>query len=125
MNYALPKGVSNSWSTGIEPPVVNIEAPAGSLTIFLESTQHGTLPWFGASERRALFYRYSPKYLNYVAGSYTVKQPAWVAELTEAQQAVLEPAYVYFHPVIENGGDVVDRPRRDNAEFSYQRRAKI
>eukprot|EP01051_Picozoa_sp_SAG22_P019029 SAG22_NODE_3385_length_1742_cov_1.671942_2_plen_130_part_00 len=122
MNFALPAEVSASWRTGITSPVVNPTAPAGSLTIFLEATQHGTLPWFGSGERRALFYRYSPKYLNYVAGTYTTSQPAWVeTELTEAQQAVLEPAFVYHHPLVGNDGETVDRPRRDQAQFSYDR----
>ena len=57
----------------------------------VQATQHGTLPWFGAGERRSLFYRYSPKYLNYVAPYYETRQPDWVADLRDAEQAVLEP----------------------------------
>ena len=74
MNFRLPAGVSASWSDGIVPPVACPMAKAGSLIIFLEATQHGTLPWAGDGERRALFYRYSPKYLNFVAGTYTTEQ---------------------------------------------------
>jgi hypothetical protein len=46
----------------------------------LEATQHGTLPWFGKGERRSLFYRYSPKYLNFVAPYYETTQPEWCAK---------------------------------------------
>ena len=64
MNFSLPPEISASWRTSITPPVHNPPAKAGDLQIFLEATQHGTLPWFGQGERRSLFYRYSPKYLN-------------------------------------------------------------
>ena len=30
--------------------------------------------------------------------------PEWVSELTEAQQAVLEPPYIYHRPLIEADG---------------------
>ena len=62
MNFALPADISASWQTGITLPVHNPPAKAGDLIIFLEATQHGTLPWTGKGERRSLFYRYSPKY---------------------------------------------------------------
>ena len=68
------------------------------MVIFSENTLHGTLPWQAGHDRRALLYRYTPKYLHYAGGTYEVNQPAWVSELTEAQQAVLEPPYIYHHP---------------------------
>lgn len=91
MNFAMPATISASWRNSITPPVHNPPANAGDLIIFLEATQHGTLPWFGKGERRSLFYRYSPKYLNYVAPYYETMQPAWVTQLGDSQQAVLEP----------------------------------
>ena len=46
-----------------------------------------------------------------------------VAELSDAEQAVLEPAYIYGHPLIENDGEAVDRESRtDSKQFSYQRK---
>ena len=122
MNFALPAEIAASWRTSITPPVHNPPAKAGGLIIFLEATQHGTLPWFGAGERRSLFYRYSPKYLNYATSYYKTTQPEWVAELTEAGQAVLEPAYIYNHPLIENDGKTVERPWTDPKKFSYHRK---
>ena len=61
--------------------------------------------------RRSLLYRYSPKYLHFAGGTYETNQPAWVGELTEAQQAVLEPPYIYDRPLIEEDGETVVRPR--------------
>lgn len=77
---------------GIHLPVINPAAPIGSMLIFLEATFHTTLPWTNHDHsRRSLLYRYSPKYLHYSAELYGTSQPAWVSELTEEQQAVLEP----------------------------------
>jgi ectoine hydroxylase-related dioxygenase (phytanoyl-CoA dioxygenase family) len=86
---------------------------AGDLVIFNEATIHGTLPWKGKGERRSLLYRYSPKYLHFAGGTYKTQQPEWVSELTEAQQAVLEPPYIYNRPLIEDDGETVVRPRRE------------
>ena len=41
------------------------------------------------------------------------KLPEWASELTEAQQAVLEPPYIYHHPLVEDDGETVIRPRRE------------
>ena len=43
--------------------------------------------------------------------TYETSQPAWVSELSEAQQAVLEPPYIYNRPLIEENGETVIRPR--------------
>jgi len=94
--------------------VYNIEAKAGGLVIFNEATLHGTLPWTADHDRRSLLYRYSPKYLHFAGGTYQTSQPDWVSELTEAQQAVLEPPYIYNRPLIEADGETVVSPRREN-----------
>jgi hypothetical protein len=39
--------------------------------------------------------------------------PDWVAELTPAQQAVLEPPYVYHRPLLEDDGATLVNPRRE------------
>ncbi|MCX6046426.1 MAG: phytanoyl-CoA dioxygenase family protein [Chloroflexi bacterium] len=93
--------------------VYNIPCKAGDMVIFNEATIHGTLPWTAKHERRSLLYRYSPKYLHFAGGSYTTSQPEWVSELTEAQQAVLEPPYIYNRPLVEDDGIAVVRPRRE------------
>ena len=81
--------------------------------IFNEATAHGTLPWHGKNERRIALYRYTPKYLHYAGGIYEATLPDWVSELTEAQRAVLEPPYIYHHPLVEDDGETVVRPRRE------------
>ena len=84
---------------------------AGDLVIFNEATTHGTLPWKGKQDRRVAFYRYAPKYFHWTGGVYETSLPDWVSELTEAQQAVLEPPYIYHRPLIEEDGVTVPRPR--------------
>ena len=53
------------------------------------------------------------KYLNYAQSVYETLKPDWVDELTEAQQAVLEPPYIYHRSLIEDDGKTLVRPRRE------------
>ena len=93
---------------GIHPPVHNPSCPKGSMLIFLEATYHTTLPWTNKEHaRRSLLYRYSPKYLHYASEQYATSQPDWVAELTEEQQAVLEPPGMR-RPEIGNSGTLTE-----------------
>ncbi|NKB69686.1 MAG: hypothetical protein GKR89_21665 [Candidatus Latescibacteria bacterium] len=108
-NFPLPAQIQG-WEEHQEI-VYNIPCKAGDMVIFNEATLHGTLPWTAKHERRSLLYRYSPKYLHFAGGTYQTSQPEWVAELTEAQQAVLEPPYIYNRPLIEEDGVTVVRPR--------------
>ena len=107
-NFPLPEPIRN-WEEHREV-VYNVPCKAGDMIIFNEATVHGTLPWQGEQERRALLYRYSPKYLHFAGGTYRTSQPEWVSELTEAQQAVLEPPYIYDRPLIDEDGETVTRP---------------
>jgi ectoine hydroxylase-related dioxygenase (phytanoyl-CoA dioxygenase family) len=110
-NYPCPRSIVE-WESDQEA-VVNPACKAGDLLIFNEATTHGTLPWKGKNERRSLLYRYSPKYLHFAGGVYETRFPEWVNELTEAQRAVLEPPYIYRHPIIEDDGRRVVRPHRE------------
>ena len=111
-NFHCPKDIT-TWEAHQEV-VHQVSLKAGDMVIFSENTLHGSLPWQAKYERRALLYRYTPKYLHYDGGTYNVTQPDWVTELTEAQQAVLEPPYIYHHPLIEADGETVVRPRRED-----------
>ena len=111
-NFSCPPKIT-TWEEHQEV-VYQLPLKAGDMVIFSENTLHGTLPWQADHDRRALLYRYTPKYLHYDGGTYEVAQPAWVSELTEAQQAVLEPPYIYHHPLIEPDGETVVRPRRED-----------
>jgi ectoine hydroxylase-related dioxygenase (phytanoyl-CoA dioxygenase family) len=95
------------------PAVTEVPCRKGDLLIFNEVTAHGTLPWRGKGERRSLLYRYSPKHLNFAYGYGEWKLPKWTRELTEAQRAVLEPPYIYHHPLIEADGVTVVKPWRE------------
>ena len=110
-NFSCPEDVLTLEAN--EEVVYHIPLVAGDLVIFNEATTHGTLPWRGKGERRTVLYRYTPKYLHYAGGIYQTRLPEWVSELTEAQQAVLEPPYIYNRPLIEADGETLVRPRRE------------
>jgi len=92
---------------------------AGDLLIFTEALTHGTLPWTAAHDRRALHYRYASKYVQFGSGMHEVALPAWTSELTEAQRAVLEPAYGYHRPLVRSDGSVT-RPAVDAEDPPYR-----
>jgi ectoine hydroxylase-related dioxygenase (phytanoyl-CoA dioxygenase family) len=110
-NFPIPRDIAR-WEAD-QQIVYHVPMKAGDLVIFSESTTHGTLPWTSDNERRSLFYRYTPMYLHYTGGVYETTMPEWVSELTEAQQAVLQPPYVYNRPLIEEDGETVITPRRE------------
>jgi hypothetical protein len=111
-NFSAPEAI-RVWQED-KQIVYNVPAKAGDLVIFNEATLHGTLPWTADHDRRSLLYRYCPKYLHFAGGTYETSQPDWVSDLTEAQQAVLEPPYIYNRPLIDPDGETVVRPRREN-----------
>lgn len=110
-NFSCPEAI-RQWEEHREV-VYNVPCKAGDLVIFNEATLHGTLPWTAEHERRSLLYRYSPKYLHFAGGTYQTSQPEWVSELSAAQQAVLEPPYIYNRPLVEDDGTTVVTPRRE------------
>lgn len=110
-NFPMPEAIRTGDAD--QEIVHQIVAKAGDLVIFNEATTHGTIPWRGKGERRLAFYRYTPKYLHYHGGYYETALPEWVSELTDAQQGVLDPPYIYHRPLIEDDGATVVRPRRE------------
>ena len=110
-NFPMPRDIAVGEAD--QEIVYHVPMKAGDLVIFSENTSHGTLPWTADNERRSLFYRYTPMYLHYTGGVFETDMPDWVSELTEAQQAVLQPAYVYNRPLIEGDGETVATPRRE------------
>ena len=67
--------------------VQKVAAPAGTAIIFTEALTHGTLPWTAATERRTLFYKYSPAPLSWASGYYCVQD---YPDLTLRQRELLE-----------------------------------
>ncbi len=86
-NYPFPREWRDLNQTQLPPFVRKVYGAAGTAIIFTEALTHGTLPWFGAGERRTLFFKYSPYPLSWSARYY---QAADYEGLTEAQQALLE-----------------------------------
>ena len=112
-NFKCPKDIM-LYSANQEV-VHNVAGKAGDMAIFLEATIHGALPWTAEHNRRSLFYRYGPKYLNYHQDYIGATQPEWVSELTHVQRAVLEPAYMYNRPLLEDDGATVVSPGQEPA----------
>ena len=110
-NYPIPRDIAIGETD--QEIVYHVPMKAGDLVIFSENTTHGTMPWTADNERRSLFYRYTPPYLHYTGGVYETSMPDWVSELTKAQQAVLEPPYVYNRPLIDKDGETIVTPRRE------------
>lgn len=69
--------------------VVEVNGRAGDAVIFTETLTHGTLPWKGKHQRRALLYKFSPAFQAYGAGAHTVSFPDYILDMTEAQRAVM------------------------------------
>ena len=112
-NYKCPEEIL-LYNTDREV-VRNVGGKAGDLVIFLEATIHGALPWTAEHNRRSLFYRYGPKYLNYHQDYVETALPAWVGELTDVQRAALEPAYAYSRPLVEDDGATLTKPGQEPA----------
>lgn len=87
-----------------EGVVQTVPCRAGDVVVFTEATLHGTLPWRGKHQRRAAFYRYSPRSMHLAGGMHVVTMPEWTQELTEEQRAILEPPYIYNRPFLDESG---------------------
>ena len=79
--------------------VVQPVAEAGDALIFTEATIHGTIPWRGEHERRALLFKYSPGHSSWALNYYDNVD---IGTLTEQRQRLIAP------PSIEKHLNVVD-----------------
>jgi hypothetical protein len=75
------------------------EADAGDVIIFTEALIHGTMPWNGDHERRALLYKFSPGHSSWSLDYYNADA---YEGLTEQQKRILTP------PCVGNRPDVVE-----------------
>jgi hypothetical protein len=66
---------------------------AGDVVLFSEATTHGSLAWSGKHDRRTAIYRFSPSNFGYSRSCYPKWPEGMYDNLTEAEKAVLEPAY--------------------------------
>ncbi len=69
--------------------VTEINAQAGDAVIFSEACTHGTLPWNGDHQRRAILYKYNTGHMAWSGGGLGGPKPEYWDELTPPQQAAL------------------------------------
>jgi ectoine hydroxylase-related dioxygenase (phytanoyl-CoA dioxygenase family) len=70
------------------PYVVQPEVEAGDVLFFTEALVHGTMPWKGKHERRALLYKYAPGHSAWSGNFYDLDE---FDSLTDQQRRVLSP----------------------------------
>ena len=73
------------------PYVVQPAVDAGDALFFTEALIHGTMPWRGTHERRALLYKYSPGHSAWSQNYYDHND---YPDLTDQQRRILEPPSV-------------------------------
>ena len=84
--------------------VTEINARAGDAVIFSEACTHGTLPWNGEQQRRAILYKYNTGHMAWSGGGLDGPPPAYWDELNEAQQtALLRPSHHSRRPKQSSG----------------------
>jgi hypothetical protein len=72
------------------PAAQQIPCPAGSAILFTEALRHGTLGWSAPTERRTLFYKYSPRHLSWWGTYYDPD----AFDYTERQRQILRSPYI-------------------------------
>ena len=74
--------------------VLEVQARAGDALIFTETLTHGTLPWRGSHERRALLYKFSPGFQAYSAGAHEISYSDYIEAMGEEERAVMEAPHI-------------------------------
>ena len=74
--------------------VHEVNAKAGDVIIFTETLTHGTLPWTGSHQRRALLYKFSPGTVSYGAGSHDISYGDYIQTMTVEQRRVMESPHL-------------------------------
>ena len=71
--------------------VKEVHLEAGDVVIFTEALTHGTLVWQGKHQRRALLYKYSPRFQYVAEGYHQAAYPDFIKDMTKEQQAMMPP----------------------------------
>ena len=74
--------------------VLEVNAKAGDAVIFTETLTHGTLPWKGDHQRRALLYKFSPGFQAYSAGAHQITYPDYIEDMSPEQREVMEAPHI-------------------------------
>ena len=91
-NLSCPRSMK-MWEEHQEH-VVEVNGKAGDAVIFTETLTHGTLPWTGKHQRRALLYKFSPGFQAYSAGQHTISYPEYIEDMAPDERAVMEAPHI-------------------------------
>ncbi|MGY8822590.1 MAG: phytanoyl-CoA dioxygenase family protein [Candidatus Latescibacterota bacterium] len=91
-NLACPDAMKH-WEKHQEH-VLELNGQAGDVVIFTETLTHGTLPWTGQHERRALLYKFSPGSVAYGGGAHDISYAAYIEDMSEEERAVMEAPHL-------------------------------
>jgi hypothetical protein len=75
------------------PTLFRATLKAGSAVIFSEALTHGTYPWSGSHERRALLMKYCPGHMAY-QNNYPVPDDATDETFEVVEEALFNPPYI-------------------------------
>ena len=90
-NLPMPKSLS--LYSNHTHAVTEVCGKAGDAVIFTETCSHGTLPWRGKHQRRALLYKFINGYQSFSPGQAIVEYPEWMQNMPPEQAAVLLAAF--------------------------------
>ena len=71
-----------------------VQVKAGDAVILYRDS-HGTLPWNGDHQRRALLYKFSPGFQAYSAGAHEIAYPAYIEDMKEEERSVVKAPSVW------------------------------
>lgn len=86
---SFPPPSSITCAGNPSPAVQQIPCPAGSAILFTEALRHGTLAWSAPTQRRSLFYKYSPRHVSWWGTYYDPE----AFDYTERQKKILRAPY--------------------------------
>jgi hypothetical protein len=88
-NFPMPQSLS--FYEQYQEYVKEVHLKAGDVVIFTEALTHGTLVWQGDHQRRALIYKYSPRFQYVAEGYHQAAYPDFIKDMTEEQRAMMPP----------------------------------
>jgi hypothetical protein len=88
-NFPMPRGLS--FYEKYRDYVDEVHVEAGDVVIFTEALTHGTLVWQGEHQRRALIYKYSPRFQYVAEGYHRSSYPDFIRDMTDEQRARMPP----------------------------------